>query len=158
MKAPNQGAYVYRSQRDDALLLAPFLRDEDVDEVRAATGQSPLAALLHGVTQGISCWTIADSDGPVGMFGVCPGTDDSNRIVWLLASPRLLNHRRQLIRESRTWLRLLSGGRALVNYVDARNKVHVRFLQWLGASFGPPVEINGILFKPFLCVPQQPSH
>lgn len=125
-------ANVYRSRVEDANQLAPLLRDEDVREIRDANGSTPLESLTHGVTLGTRCYTVADSDQPVAMFGVMP-----NGAVWLLASENLLEHRRQLVRESRRWLREMHRSfPVLWNYVDTRNRAHVRFLEWLGVEWG----------------------
>lgn len=152
-------AFVHASRLEDAIRLAPNLREQDVAEVRASSGQSPLEALFYGVEHSIKCYTIADADGPVAMFGVAAGDsqDSDLGLVWMLASPRLLNHRRQLIQESRYWLSVLLSVRPrLWNVVDESNKVHLRFLQWLGASFHTSLKLGGRRFTPFtLCVPQQ---
>ena len=126
---------VCRASREDARDLAPFLRHEDAAEIDAATGQSPLEALLMGLGASPGARSVHEVGRPIAMFGLVPGR--SYDVPWLLGSDRILAHWREFARRSREELDRLRQGRPLRNYVDARNTVHVRWLRWLGAEILP---------------------
>jgi len=145
----------------DAIALAPCLRREDLDEIAAATGESPLEVLQRGVAGSTRCYAIADAaDRAIAMFGVVPELDTHDGIAWLLASDRLLEHSRVFLRLSRAWAdELQCGYRVLWNWVDARNTVHIRWLEWCG--FIPRAEsrewgIEGRLFLRYERTTQSP--
>lgn len=137
---------IYRSSIEDALQLAPQLRAEDVAEVRAASGKSPLVALQFGIEHS-ECYSAADADGVFAMFGL-----GANGSIWLLASDRLLNHKIFFLRESLRWFnRWHERHEVLWNLVDCRNTVHIQWLKWVGCSFELPIP-NGpdhLLFQRF---------
>jgi hypothetical protein len=58
---------------------------------------------------------------------------------WLLATPEIERHPVTFYRMSkRLFPRLASGYDRLVNWVDARNVLSLRWLAWLGFETGPP--------------------
>lgn len=119
-----------------ARLLAPKMRLEDVAEVKAASGLSPLEALLTGLDVSNECYTAWADDAPIAMFGVCPSENASCGRIWLLGSDVIKAHRIDFLRKSRDWVDWFqSRYPVLHNTIDARNTVHIRWLQWLGFSF-----------------------
>jgi len=130
--------YLKPATLEDAVILSKDLRPEDEAEIRAMSGQEPVESLIHGVMYSNLPVSIMDDDDSImGMFGAVPyGSEPRIGAVWMLASPRLLNHRRQFARESRQWIEaMLSHYDVLFNVVDERNDVHVRWLQWCGFTF-----------------------
>ncbi|MBB6211013.1 hypothetical protein [Novispirillum itersonii] len=121
--------------------LAPRLRAADVAEVWAAHRALPEQALAGSLA--VSDWAGA---GVVGgrveaLFGVAADAGDPHTgIVWLLASPVLEAHPLTVLRYSRMvvdhWQRRY---RLLTNWVDARNRVSLRWLRWLGFTVFPAV-------------------
>jgi hypothetical protein len=142
MKTIDYGvARVRLSTLADAKFLAPRLRPEDVQEVRAV-GKTPLSALKAGVRLSKECYTVETKDGPVAMFGVTPTHDPVLGLVWLLGSPDLLKIKLTFLRHSRTWLKNLFGDFRLVgNIVDSRNELHTHWLRWLGFRMIRPVHV-----------------
>lgn len=127
--------------REHALALAPEVRQADADEVWAAEHKTPEQALLHGV---------ADSSDPraglvngrvVCVFGVGQLTLASDwGIPWMLASAEVEQHARAFLRMNIAYVReIRSQYRMLLNYVDARNIMAVRWLRWLGFRVKPAV-------------------
>jgi hypothetical protein len=141
----------------DAVRLAPNLRQADREEVLAASGKSPLDALLIGYRESLSPRTILDDDDqPIAMFGITR-IDAGVGAPWLLGSDRILEYRREFIRRSREEVSKIARPWArLTNYVSEANVLHVRWLGWLGASFHelePTYGAGRVPFRRFeLCV------
>lgn len=133
----------------DVKLLAPNLRQEDKDEIDAASGETPEQALAIGLKSG-RCWACDDGE-PVAMFGVTPWPHElSTGYPWMLASDRLFTHKIRLLRESRAWVaRLADGFDRLVTFSDARNTVHHEWLTWCGFERGR-VTPYGVQRLPFI--------
>jgi len=141
--------YYRPSTANDAEILAPKLRKQDVVEVWASHGLSPLEALVTSYNNSSESHTIIASDGEViGMFGVVD--EGVVGIPWLLASDQLPQVAREFLPESRKWVeRINQDYLVLTNYVDVRNTVARRWLRWLGFKFIRVVEEFGYGKKPF---------
>lgn len=116
----------------DECELSLRLRQADLREIEAATGQDPVDALREGAEQSVPSCTIIDHTGAIaGMFGATP----TGR-VWLLGSDALIQNplRRQFLRECRRYVDALPYP-LLHNVIDERNTVHVRWLKWMGFTF-----------------------
>jgi hypothetical protein len=132
----------------DATELAPILRAEDVEEIRAASGEQPLAALLDSVALSEESYSVRDEQGIVALFGVGYGA------VWLLGSDRMFKYPKALIQLSREWLdRWHDQHGKLYAFVDSRNTSHIKFLDHLGVSWVGEAVMNDVLFKEFNYVP-----
>jgi len=134
--------------------LAPHLRDDDRKELLAAYPQeSEAAALRLCLLNSAENWTIESWGKPVGLFGITrvPIGDIMFGVVWCLGSNAMLHNRAAFIRQSRLWLRCISQGCALTgNMVSSTNKLHRRWLKWLGYSFLREVELGGLTFVEFV--------
>lgn len=141
--------YYRPSTAGDAETLAPKLRKQDVEEVWASHGITPIAALVTSQNNSSESHTIIASDGEViGMFGVVD--DGAVGVPWLLTSDRLPEVAREFLPQSREWVeRINQDYLVLTNYVDVRNKVAQRWLKWLGFKFVRVVEEYGYEKKPF---------
>lgn len=134
---PNQNIEVRPSVESDVFALAAILRDDDAQEVRDVTGQTPVEALGEGFVESTKCFTILWKGMPAGMMGVVPSdksADSHLGMVWMLGSDKLALFGFSLVKYARAWLRELLDGYDLVgNLVSARNPAHVRFLKHIGA-------------------------
>lgn len=141
--------------REDALYLAPRLRDADKRELQAGGCPSPEFALLEGLRPGFAAWVaLMPDDTPFAMggFGSPPGAEDV-AIVWLLSTPDIHKVRIPFLRTSRRWVEAAQDEfRVLTNIVDARNTLHVKWLRWLGFTFinRKPLGANGEEFLEFV--------
>ncbi len=139
----------------DVEWLAPRLRLEDIDEIKAASGSQPHEALMSGLLYSDDCLTmVADDEEPVGMFGVAPSPAEGVGHVWMLCTPRLPEeYSRRFIKECREgfWTSFLHRNYpVLTNHVDERNMTHVRWLRWLGFKFIMRHPSFGYEGRPFL--------
>lgn len=133
---------------EDVVALSLTMRQGDIDEVAASNGISPYEALLLGYE--VSDATSVFEDGKVvAMYG-CAGAGDGIGSPWLLGSDRLAHLKKELLTRPIKWLEEKNKEYPLlVNYVDARNKVAIRWLRFLGFTFIRKIEKYGVGRKPF---------
>lgn len=136
--------------------LSSRLRPDDIREIEVASGKAPEDSVPLSFDVSTKCYTMryCDSQGaierhPVAIFGVADDPqNDSMGVVWLLATERIYKVARALMKVAPAWLDKLSedypGG--LHNLVDARNTLHVRWLQKTGFRSLGVVPINGQQF------------
>lgn len=131
--------------------IARRMRKEDRDEVFAASGKSPIQALTFTLRRSAQAWTALIDGKPEVMFGVV----DLNILAgtgapWLLGTDAVEKHYVAFLRNSvRFRSQLLARYEVLKNFVDDRNKVSVRWLEWLGFELGEPFDWNGYAFRLF---------
>lgn len=117
-------------------------RQADIDELHAATGETPEVCMLRGLRVSARPQTGIVDGEVVCMFGVTPvsilggvGTP------WMVGSRAMdrLTVQKALLRESRAAFAAMRQEypAALYNLVDERNAAAIRWLRWLGFEFGP---------------------
>lgn len=142
---------IVRARAEHLRPLAARLRQADKDEIAAMSGMSPLAALSFSYRRAAICYVALVDDQPemilgVGDLSILTGTG----APWLVGSDFIERHPRLFLRASRHWLRQLSGRYSILrNMVDCRNTVSIRWLRWLGFTFGPPFDHRGHQFRVF---------
>lgn len=143
--------YVRPSVERDAYCLAPRLRQADLMEIDAASGENALQALVRGYERSYQPYTMLVEDQVIGMFGAVPTDRDSiTAAVWLLSTDDLFNIRYQFLRNSHLWLDCLHKPfSVLFNYVDCRNTVHIRWLKWCNFKFIAKHDQFGVKKEPF---------
>lgn len=135
----------------DVQIVAPKLRQQDVDEVKASSGLEPLEALQLSCLYSVEVNAIVASDGEViGLFGVTKTPDFLVGCPWLLASDRLPEIRKDFLPQSLLWVKRINKQfPVLRNYVDQRNTKAIRWLKYLGFTFVDLIEDYGVGKKPF---------
>ena len=123
----------------DAGFLAANLRKEDIDEVRAQSGSSPQEGILYCYFMSKPCVTMISRKGKImGLYGVVPEGGKTGRI-WMLGCEEMVNDvqdKCRFLQESKRQLAKLQKSYPLLfNVVDARNKVHIKWLRWMGFTF-----------------------
>ena len=113
--------------------IVPYLRKADVDGITAFTGISPDLAVAFSIATSERAFA-AFLDGRLcAVFGVCHG------VIWLVGTDEITQHPVTFYRASRKIFKQLSQGyNRLENYVDTRNLLSLRWLQWLGFDIGTP--------------------
>ena len=154
-------AYNRLALPEDIALIAPNLREADVQELAASCpAMSPAADLGMGFMKSVCCSTMVrtkDADHePVGMWGIAPGSHDKSGVIWMLGTDRLVNDFavvRTFLRECLNNLQVIFDEglfTSLYNIVDGRNEVHMRYLQWIGFDINPnPISLQGVDFYQF---------
>lgn len=124
--------------------LAETMRKEDIEEV-LALGQSPIEALQYGFEYSEPCLTATSNGEIVAIFGVVPKF--SAGIIWLLGSDLIQTNKIEFLRKSEKVLDNMSAPFDYVmNCVDRRNDVHLKWLHWLKFDEIGDVIINGLPF------------
>jgi hypothetical protein len=121
--------------RLDAVRLIPRLRFEDAREIRSASGKEPIQVLPDCVSSGTT-WAL-EADTLLALFGVNDlRYEDPIGVPWMVASSLLVEHQIFFLRNCRRWIdRLAEGYTGLINCVDARNELHIKWLKWCGFEF-----------------------
>ncbi len=117
-----------------AVALAKVMAEADKQEVWAMGHSTPIQALQRALKVSRDAKTGLADGREVCMFGVVPPSLLSNiGVPWLLTAVELPQHGTKFLRESRAtfdgWRREYE---VLANYVDARHKTAIRWLDWLG--------------------------
>ena len=136
----------------DAADVAPRLRMADLQEVSASLGEPPINVLEEGIAASDPCYAVTDKAGCVlALFGVVPQADNREvGRIWLLGSQELVADRFYFARNSRLWIDCLQQRyRVLWNWVDARNEVHIRWLEWCGFRLTAVDDAFGVEGRPF---------
>ena len=126
------------------------MREADKQEVKAEGNHSPLSALGSSYFLSTRCYTVTVDDSPEVMFGVVDL--DNFGGVWLLGTDVVFSEvPKKFLRESKKWLAKLSEPYEIVgNFVDSRNVVHRRWLEWLGFVGVSTEEAFGYEKRPFI--------
>lgn len=134
---PLPGVTVREATLEDCLSVGDRLREEDLAEIRAYAGLGGVEGLLHCFIHSEVTLVVVINGSPETLFGVGPSKSDAKvGIIWLLSTPKLFDISKPFIRHCRSYLDALSEPYELVmNYVDARNESHIRWLRWCGFRF-----------------------
>lgn len=140
---------------DDADTIEPWLRPADYDELAAASGPDVLGQLREAVrlSQGRlgRMAFVAELGGKVvSLWGFVPASMLGEvAFPWMVGTPELARIPGILKRTTTAYCSVVLGEYPLlVNYVDARNKVSIRWLKSVGFTLGP-AEPFGVEQMPF---------
>ncbi|HUT91741.1 MAG TPA: phage protein Gp13 family protein [Thermoguttaceae bacterium] len=157
MHIPFDLEFVRPSTVDDAARLAATIRSADRDEIRANSGKLPIDALVAGIQWSDPCLSVVYHNDVLAMFGVVPTGTEKVGAVWMLASnllePNRLPRRAAIrfLRRSIPWVDWLNEQWPLLwNVVDARNTLHIQWLEWSGFKLLRTVEQYGFERRPFI--------
>lgn len=136
---------------DDVEAISARAREADVAEM-AAMGTTVSEALADGLRR--SDWALTGLVGgePVCMFGVAPVSIlNGEGAPWMLATDGLERAQVPFLRSCKPVVREMERSYPrLLNVVDARNTVAIRWLRWLGFRFDETdYRIGGHLFRVF---------
>ena len=136
---------------DHIFWIANNMRQADRDEIAAAAGKGPWAALRDSLHLSVAAWTGLVDDEPICMFGVVP-LDILGGVgsPWLLGTDEIEKHAISFLRLNKQYVKeMLEYFPYLVNFVDARNKMSIQWLKWLGFKFDSSPIPYGIWNLPF---------
>ncbi len=142
---------------EHCMLIHRHARAADRIEIALATGGGIMQALHRGLKASTASWTLLYGDQPVAMGGVAPWPGELGRamlvgIPWAIGTFHVEQRSRPLVELGPGILdRMLDLYGELQNYVHAENLRAIRFLGWLGFTFGQAVEYGPTraVFVPF---------
>ena len=143
-------AYVVDARPEHILIVAEKMRHADVAEIWAAGRNTPRSALRSSLAMSSYCKTIMLGEKPIAMFGVTPlSAITGHGVPWMLGTHEIESMPMRFLRGSVSYLKDMARGFSyLENWVDARNKVSINWLRWLGFVIVKP-EPYGHLGYPF---------
>lgn len=121
---------------DDAVPFAEKLREADKAEIKAASGLSSVDALRDGIAISDVTYVAETENGdPICIFGVSKHPlNEGCGIPWMVGTDLIQTYFFVFLRDGKTKLLPLitTTYPLLVNVVDSRNTVHLRWLEWMG--------------------------
>lgn len=138
---------------DDVATILPIVRQADIDEITEALGIPMASALQDAITGSLNAKKIVVDGLVVAVFGDAPYSIlGSIGVPWLISTIHVEHHARAFLKVCKPEVQgMLTRHQHLMNYVDARNTVAIRWLKWLGFTFGPaaPYGARRFLFHQF---------
>ena len=118
--------------------ITPHIRRSDAEEIWAAEGVAPKLAIASSIAATEIGWAAELYGTPVAIFGVCRSGEDSG-FVWLIATDVIEKYPVHFYRVSKGVIaELKKRFDYLENWVDARNKLSLRWLKWAGFTVSAP--------------------
>lgn len=137
------------ARAEDVAALEDRLRDEDRGEIIAAGYPDARSCLSYGLRHSLECSTVLLDGKPVAMFGLNARTLlGAEAMVWLLGTPDMERIKKSFMRWSRIFITVWIGRYPLLwNLVPTKYEKSLKWLRWLGASFGRTVTMGGVDFQ-----------
>lgn len=121
---------------EDAVWIGKRLRRADIKEA-THLGVSPPEAAIRTLLEARRAYCLLVDGYPCALFG----TEDSGAI-WLFSTDQIKEiPLRDLVRVAPSWVRALwrdLGHRTMFNWIHEENTVHIRFVEFLGATVYAP--------------------
>lgn len=141
--------------REHAWQLSQAMRQADRDEVRASGGFTPYDAALTSLEKSEVAWTLVFNDCIAAMWGLAafPELGENVAVPWLLTTDVVDRYPMTFLRCCKSELDvLLDWYPVLVQAIDARHQVAVRWAKWLGFEVKPaaPHGVEGRPFHPII--------
>lgn len=134
----------------DVIKISVHIRQSDVDEVFAATGRDIMDELVDSYKTSTVCWIAHESDELIAVLGVSPTDHPQYGIPWMLATDKLYENKKSLVRLSREIVSIMHTlYPILTNFVDERNTDSINYLKWLGFEFPQRLDQYGYEGRPF---------
>ncbi len=131
--------------------VAGRLREADRLEVYAATGRDPDEALRDAWKNSLHRWSIIWMGEIIGLFGLSSlSLMGSTGVPWLLGTDRMREIKLTFVKQSVHFVSaMLEIYPVLMNWVDARNTLSIRWLKWLGFRMDNAPQPYGFEQRPF---------
>ena len=127
--------YLRLATEQDCIRLASNLRKDDIQEIKAVTGEMPLLSLIVGLRNSDVPLVICNQkDEVVAMLGVIP--QGLLGAIWMVGTEDLKRISLSFVRNCKDVCNVMKNNyQLLYNYVDARNTLHINWLRWMGFTF-----------------------
>ncbi len=136
------------SIKQDCDIIGRDMRKQDAMETWNFDRSFPLTAVRKSFDKSIISMTIEHAGIPIAMFGIMP-KDMTSGTLWMFTTDGLKNIGRPFVRNCKKWFNdMLDIYPNLEGCVDLRNKESLRWLTYLGATWGD-IETMGVDNMPF---------
>lgn len=129
------------------------VRQADIDELEASSGSTPEQALERGIKGSSWAVTVLYNGKPVAIAGlIVVNLLCGFGSPWMVATHAVEENPRPFLRLSRQYVaKMADQCPLLINFVDDRNSVAIRYLEWLGFSMANPQPFgkSGLPFRRF---------
>lgn len=140
------------AEEEHIWILGHNMNPDDIAEVRAAAGHTPMQALIQGVKHSPHPLVWIEDGIPYAMMGVSQGPLLNSEYI---GHPWMLTHK-YAVHKGKSWLKYsrkvvdiwMEDYDYLYNYVDDRHDRSKRWLKWCGFTLDEP-EIYGAERLPF---------
>lgn len=133
--------------------VATRAREDDVRELWAVAHVTPAQAIRQGLALSGEARAALFDGVPACVFGVSTLPEFPGYAVpWMIGTSVLEQHQTAFLRRCRPVVQEWEARYdRLVNWVDARNAIAIRWLRWLGFTIGEamPYGVEGLPFHPF---------
>lgn len=137
VRAVDAATLPFETVKDAVAYIAENLREADREELRASLGPEwgVEEALRTSWLSSRQAWLIVDETQlPVAITGVAPHFIEGLGVAWMMGTEGITKAGRDFSRKTRWMVEQLhkAGFKVLFNYVDARNELAMRWLEWAG--------------------------
>lgn len=147
------------ASREHIGIIAMGARQADRDELWASSFSTVEEVLYRGLEYSTHAWTVTYDDLPVAMAGVVPiSLLGGKGLPWMVATADIEKRPKPFARLSKVYVgEMLRRYSHLLNFVDDRNTLAIRYLKWLGFDMYDPVP-HGVLKMPFRMFEMRAGH
>lgn len=119
---------------EDIPYLTENLRQEDKDEIFAASGKTPEESLNEAFTLPNSgIWVGVYKGNPEIIYGVTNSACPHTGIPWMVCTDKLKESPREFMKKCKRWVNGWNNMfPTLTNFVYEKNELHIRWLEWCG--------------------------
>lgn len=137
---------VRKSTFEDVLYLKDRLRKSDVEELKLLKS-TPYQSLSNSYYFSEQCYTAFLNNKPAAMFGAGRIFKDSDKkiaSIWLMSTDEILLHKTEFLRKTKSYIEKFKNDYdILINVIDIKNHITIKWLKWLGFKFGKPFKVSG---------------
>ena len=152
---------IVNADTNHAFLMAPRLRESDVEEVAATVPGALLPAILDSIRSSDNAFAVLVDGAPAVLIGVAPHPEDPETgVPWMLSTDVIFEIRDLFLQFSQPVFERTMGTKykRLVNITSATNLVAHRWLRMLGFTLGPEMPGAGINGEDLLVLSRELDH
>lgn len=142
---------VRSSEANDPKILAPKLRQGDLEEIRYSSGNTAQVALKQSFENSKVCFSLLDTGGEIfAMVGVSWTHSPKVGVIWFLSSNHLYKVSRSFVDVAPIYIDFLLKGHDLIfNNIYKGNHAAIRWIRYLGFEATTEYPEFGKHKKPF---------
>lgn len=130
---------IRKPTKDDVEYLINNIRQEDIEEIEAASDISVREALesTPNLLDNSSTWEV--NGKLVCMFGITPCEDDKMGVIWMLATEEFHKYSKLFaVKSKKVILGLVEKYEYVFNFVYGKNTKSIKWLEWVGFHICDP--------------------